>query len=123
VKGYVMSYVKSYVMFAAVGALVIAAAGGVLAFVYGDADERRAIVISGVVAFVVQLVSFAILQLTAEKNLIAGWGLGAIIRFLVFVVYALVIVKSLGLPSSAALISMAVFLFASTLVEPLFLKR
>ena len=118
-KGYVMSYV----MFAAVGALVIAVAGGVLAFVYGDADERRAIVISGVVAFVVQLVSFAILQLTAEKNLIAGWGLGAIIRFLVFVVYALVIVKSLGLPSSAALISMAVFLFASTLVEPLFLKR
>ena len=114
---------KSYVMFAAVGALVIAITGGVLAFVYGEADERHAIVISGVVAFVVQLVSFAILQLTAEKNLIAGWGLGAIIRFLVFVVYALVIVKSLGLPSSAALISMAVFLFASTLVEPLFLKR
>ena len=114
---------KSYVMFAAVGALVIAAAGGVLALLYGGAAERHAIVISAVVAFVVQLVSFAILRLTAEKNLIAGWGLGAIIRFLVFVVYALVIVKSFGLPSSAAMISMAVFLFASTLVEPLFLKR
>lgn len=110
-------------MFAAVGALVITAAGGVLALLYGGAAERHAIVISAVVAFVVQLVSFAILRLTAEKNLIAGWGIGAIIRFLVFVVYALVIVKSLGLPSSAAMISMAVFLFASTLVEPLFLKR
>lgn len=109
-------------MFAVVGAMIITAAGGVLALVYVDAPERQAIMISAVVAFVVQLVSFAILRLTAEKNVIAGWGLGAIIRMLVFVVYALVIVKALGLPASAAMISMAVFLFASTLVEPLFLK-
>ncbi|MEO6445909.1 MAG: hypothetical protein ABIZ91_07815 [Gemmatimonadaceae bacterium] len=113
---------RQYMLFAVVGAIIITAAGGVLAMVYAGAPERQAIVISAVVAFVVQLVSFAILRLTAEKNVIAGWGLGAIIRMLVFVVYALVIVKALGLPASAAMISMAVFLFASTLVEPLFLK-
>jgi len=114
--------VKSYGLFSIVGAVVIAMASGVLALVYRTPAERDAIAISAVVAFVVQLVAFGIVRLSAEKNLIAGWGLGAILRFLVFVVYALVIVKALGLPATAAMISMAVFLFASTLVEPLFLK-
>lgn len=113
---------KAFGMFAAVGVVLIAAAGGVLALVYGGAHERRAIVISAVVALLVQCFAFAILRLTAEKNAIAGWGLGAILRFLVFLVYALVVVDALGLPSSAAMISLATFLFASTLVEPLFLK-
>jgi hypothetical protein len=109
-------------MFSIVGAALIAAAAGVMALVYTGGGERRAIVISAVVAFVTQLIAFSIARLTAEKNLIAGWGLGAILRFIVFGVWALVIAKSLGLPSAAAMVSMAVFLFASTLVEPLFLK-
>ena len=113
---------KSLGMFFVVGALVIAAAGGVLALVYTDGGERRAIMFSAAIAFVTQLIAFAIVKLTAEKNMIAGWGLGAILRFLVFGVWALVLAKSLGLPSAAAMVSMAVFLFASTLVEPLFLK-
>ncbi len=113
---------KSFGMFAIVGAAIIAVAGGVLATLYHGADERHAIVISALVAFVVQLLTFAIMRLSAEKNLVAGWGLGAIVRFVVFVLYALVIIKALALPASAAMISMAVFLFVSTLVEPLFLK-
>ena len=113
---------KSYGMFAVVGAALIVVAGVVLTRFYGGAGEQRAIVISGAVAMAVQLIAFAIVRLSATKNLIAGWGLGAILRFLVFVVYALVIVKALGLPSAAALISLATFLFVSTLVEPLFLK-
>ncbi|MFP5355271.1 MAG: hypothetical protein ACLGIK_08980 [Gemmatimonadota bacterium] len=113
---------KSFGMFAIVGAVIIAVAGAILAMLYDGAGERRAIVISALVAFVVQLLAFAIMRLSAEKNVVAGWGLGAILRFLVFVVYVLVIIKALALPGSAAMISMAVFLFVSTLVEPLFLK-
>lgn len=109
-------------MFAIVGAVVIATAAWVLSLVYGAAGERQAILVSASVAFVVQLLAFAIMRLTAEKNVIAAWGLGALLRFLVFVVYVLVIVKAFALPATAAMISMAVFLFASTLVEPLFLK-
>lgn len=108
--------------FAAVGALIIAASGGVLTLVFGAEGETRAIVVSAIIAFVVQLLAFGVVRLSAEKNVIAGWGLGAIMRFLVFVIYALFIVKAFGLPASAAMISMAVFLFLSTLVEPLFLK-
>jgi len=114
--------VKSLVMFSVVGATLIAVLGWVLTLVYGGAEARHAILVSALVAFVVQLLAFAILRLSADKNVIAGWGLGAIMRLLVFAVYVLVIVKAFALASPVAMVSLAVFLFASTLVEPLFLK-
>ena len=113
---------KSVVMFLVVGAVIIIAAAGVMMLVYHGADERRAIVMSAVAAFATQILAFGVVRSMAKKNLIAGWGLGAILRFVMFGVWALVIAKSLGLPSAAAMVSMAVFLFSSTLVEPLFLK-
>ncbi len=113
---------KSFGMFAIVGSSVIAVAGAILATLYGGAAERRAIGTSALIAFVVQLIAFAIIRLSAKENVVAGWGVGAILRFLVFVTYALVIVKALALPAGAAMVSMALFLFVSTLVEPLFLK-
>ena len=113
---------KSPGMFFVVGAIIIAAAAGVLVLIYHGADERRAILLSAIAAFVTQGVAFGIVQAVAKKNVIAGWGLGAIFRFVMFGVWALVLAKSLGLPSTAAMVSMAVFLFSSTLVEPLFLK-
>ena len=113
---------KSMGLFGVVGASIIVVAGLLMSLVYGGENERRAILVSGAIALTVQLLAFGIVRLSAGKNVVAGWGLGAILRMLVFVVYALVIVRAFGLPSSAALISMAVFLFASTLVEPLFLK-
>lgn len=113
---------KALGMFTGVGAAVIAAAGWLLTLVYDGAAERRAIVISALVAIGVQALAFAIVRLSADTNVIAGWGLGALLRFLVFVVYVLVVVKAYALASPAAMVSLAVFLFASTLVEPLFLK-
>ena len=73
-------------------------------------------------AFAVQVIAGAIVKLSAKTNVIAGWGVGAVIRFLVLAVYALVFVKALGLPSTAALVSLAAFFFVSTLLEPLLLK-
>ena len=77
---------------------------------------------SGAIAIGVQLIAGAIVKLSAKTNVIAGWGVGAIIRFAVLALYALVIVKALGLPSAAALVSLAAFFFVSTLLEPLLLK-
>lgn len=113
---------RSFGIFAIVGGGVIAVAGAIMATLYGAAAERRAIGTSALVAFVVQLIAFAIMRLSAKENVVAGWGVGALLRFLVFAVYALVIVKALALPAGAAMISMAVFLFVSTLLEPLFLN-
>jgi hypothetical protein len=55
--------------------------------------------------------------------MVAAWGAGALLRFVALVVYALVAVKVVGLPSLPALLSLFVFFFLSMLLEPLFLRR
>jgi hypothetical protein len=108
--------------FAALSIALVAALGWVLSLVFRTAADQRAILTSAVIAVIVQIITFGIVRLSAEKNVIAGWGLGAVLRFLVLGVYALVIVRAFALPTAAALVSLASFLFASTLVEPLLLK-
>jgi hypothetical protein len=109
-------------VFAVLSLALIALAAWVITLVYESPDAARAVWISAAVAFSVQVIAFAIVKLSAKTNVMAGWGVGAILRFLVLGVYALVFVKALGLPSAAALISLVVFFFLSTLIEPLLLK-
>ena len=109
-------------LFAILSLALIALAAWVMTLVYESPDAARAVWTSAAVAFSVQVIAFAIVKLSAKTNVMAGWGVGAILRFLVLGVYALVFVKALGLPSGAALISLAAFFFLSTLIEPLLLK-
>ncbi len=113
---------RAIAAYAAASALLIAAVGGVLALAFPGPEARHSIVVSGCVAFAVQLFAFAVLRLTAREHVIAGWGLGAVLRMLTLVAYALVVVKALGLVAGAALVSLAAFFFVSMLVEPLLLK-
>ncbi|MGZ8492441.1 MAG: hypothetical protein ACXWZS_09590 [Gemmatirosa sp.] len=109
-------------VFALVTAAVVVVGGWILTLVYPGEPARRAIVASALVAVGVQLVAFAIARRAASKsNAIAGWGLGALLRMAAFALYALVLVQALSLAATPALISLAVFLFVSTLVEPLLL--
>ena len=57
------------------------------------------------------------------RNVMAGWGAGSLVRFLTLFVYGLLAVKVLGLAPVPALISLVLFFFLSTLLEPLFLRR
>ena len=109
-------------LFAGLTLAVIALAGFAIAAAYGSPDASRAVWTSAAVAFAVQVMAFAVIKLSAKTNVMAGWGVGAILRFVVLGVYALVIVKALGLPSGAALLSLVAFFFLSTLLEPLLLK-
>jgi hypothetical protein len=113
---------KPVALFAGLTLVVIALAGFAIAAAYGSPAESRAVWTSAAVAFAVQVMAFAIIKLSAKTNVMAGWGVGAILRFVVLGVYALVIVKALGLPSGAALLSLVAFFFLSTLLEPLLLK-
>jgi predicted outer membrane lipoprotein len=82
-----------------------------------DAD-KHAIVVSGVIATVVQLIAFALVQLTGKHNAtLIGWIMGTVVRGFALVLYGLLFAKLLGLPLAAALTSFAVFLFASMLLE------
>ena len=113
---------KPVVLFAVLSLVLIAVVGWVMTFVFDSPTAAQAIWTSAAIAFAVQVIAGAIVKLSARTNVIAGWGVGAIIRFVVLAVYALVFVKALGLPSTAALVSLAAFFFVSTLLEPLLLK-
>lgn len=112
---------RATAVFAAAAAVVIALAALVLARFFGAPDERAAIWISAVVAFGVQLLTFALLKLAGPKNVMAAWGVGAIVRLVTLVLYVLVIVPAVGLSANAPLF-LAVFLFVTLVVEPLVLS-
>jgi hypothetical protein len=113
---------RAIALFAAASVAVVALAGGILAAFYRSPIDRKAIAVSAGIALVVQLLAFTVVRLVGGEHVIAAWGVGAIMRFAVLVLHALVIAPALGLPAGAALVSVAVFLFALTVLEPLFLK-
>lgn len=115
--------VRSWASYALVAIALIAIVGWLLTLAFPGPRDAAAIRLSAVVAAVVQLVAFAVTKLVARRNLIAGWGAGSLLRFVTLVVYALLAVKVLEMAPVAALVSLATFLFLSTLVEPLFLRR
>jgi hypothetical protein len=113
---------KPVALFAGLTLAVIALTGFLITMAYGTHDAARAVWTSAGVAFAVQVLAFTIAKLSARENVMAGWGVGAILRFVVLGVYALLVVKALALPSGAALLSLIAFFFLSTLLEPLLLK-
>jgi hypothetical protein len=97
---------------------LIAVTGWMLAKGFTSTADRHAILISGVLAATVQMTTYGLIQLAGRRNaVLAGWGMGAILRGLSLILYGLIFAKLLGLPLAAALTSFAVFLFASMLLE------
>jgi hypothetical protein len=97
---------------------LMAVTGWILAQAYTSPAERHAIWVSAVIVAIVQVISFAIVELTGRRNAkLAGWGVGIALRTLVLILYGLVFAKSLNLPLGAALMSFAAFMFASLLLE------
>jgi hypothetical protein len=101
---------------------IIALGAWLFGMVFPAPAERQAVLVSAVLAFVVQLVTFAVARRSVGSNPFAGYGLGLLLRFATLFVYAFLVVGRFGLPSSAALLSLATFFFVSTLVEPPLLK-
>lgn len=112
---------KAGIYFASASAALIAIGYLLLQLGFDSPGDSRALTTSAMVAIAVQLASFAIARRMPARSLMVGWGIGTLLRALVLVVYALLIVPALGLPSSAALMSLVTFMFVSMLVEPLLL--
>ena len=115
--------VKSWAIYSIAAIATIAVVGWLLTLAFPGPQDAAAIRLSAVVAIVVQLVAFAVTRMLARRHLIAGWGAGSLLRLVTLVVYALLAVRVLGVAPVAALVSLATFLFLSTLIEPLFLRR
>jgi hypothetical protein len=116
--------VKRSLLFTLACAATIGALWGILVLLFTEAAVRRALGITATIAFFVQVVAFLVARMMAQrKNVMAGWGIGVVLRFVVLAVFALVVVPRLGLPLASSLLGLAMFLFVTTLIEPLFLKQ
>ena len=96
---------------------LFAVTGWILSIGFKTGPERHAILVSALLAGTVQVGTFALLQIVGARNALVGWGMGIVLRGTVLVLYGLFLAKMLGLPLSAALVSFAVFLFLSMLLE------
>ena len=113
---------KSFAGFTGACVAIIAVIGGAAAPFSGP-DARQAILASALLALGVQLAAFSVTRLLRHAHAMLGWGIGSGMRLVALVLYAIVVARLWHPPVAAALLSFAGFLFATTLVEPLFLKR
>ncbi|MBK8248472.1 MAG: hypothetical protein IPK85_13850 [Gemmatimonadetes bacterium] len=108
--------------FAGTSVVLIGLAGAVLWMAYTFEAGRRAVLVAAVVALVVQGITWGIIRRMGPAQVMAAWGAGALVRAVALVAFAVLGPRLAGLPLEPAAISLAVFLFVTTLVEPLFLK-
>lgn len=103
--------------------LVISALIGAIAWAFTGPAGRQAVLVSASLAVAVQMIAFAIARLMQPRHLLLGWGLGSVLRLVTLVLYALVVARLWRAPMTPALLSFAACLFATTVVEPVFLRR
>lgn len=114
---------KAGAWYAAVTLALIAVISWLFTLGFRTAEARQAVLVSGVIAFIVQMIAFAIARQVGREQVFLGWGIGSLLRLLTLAVYAMFVVKALGLPAGAALLSMATFFFVAIIVEPLLLAK
>ena len=122
-----MTAVRSLGFFAAISAAIIFHTWLVLRLVFNTAAQQQAMLLSAGLAFAVQVGAFALLTPGKTDGAVSGelilrWGMGAVIRLFVLVVFA-VLASVLKLPLDAALVSLATYFFLTMLAEPLLLNH
>lgn len=113
---------KSFAQYALVCMVIVALIGGTSAL-FTDAVGRQAILASALLALGVQMIAFMVARLLQPRHVLVGWGMGSVMRLIALVLYGVIVAKLWHAPVMAALLSFVAFLFVTTVVEPLFLKR
>jgi hypothetical protein len=113
-------------LFAVVSAALIIIATVILRTYFRTVDEHRSMLVSAGLAFAVQLGTYALLRPgrsghSAPGVLLIRWGIGAVVRLLVLVLYAPV-ARVMFLSLDAALVSLVTFFFLTMMAEPLLLE-
>ena len=121
-----MTNTRALGFFAGVSAALIIVATIILRTYFRTVEEHHAMLISAGLAFAVQLGSYALLRPArpgkgAPGELMIRWGIGAVLRLLVLVMYA-PLARVMFLPLDAALVSLVTFFFLTMMAEPLLLE-
>lgn len=105
---------------------VVLVLGALLGLVFRGPGDWAAIVVSGLVALVVQPLASVLGRRVGgagvTQNMTARMGLGALVRLFTLIAYAVVMAAAVRLPITAALVSLAAFYFATSVIEPLLIK-
>ena len=112
--------------FAGVSAALIITATIILRMYFRTVEQHNAMLVSAGLAFAVQLGSYALLRPARPGHgppgeLMLRWGIGAVMRFFVLVLYA-PIARVVNLSLDAALVSLVTFFFMTMMAEPLLLE-
>ena len=114
---------KGIALFSLSAAALIALLFLLLGLVFPGEGARAALLVSAVTGLVVQIVLFSVVKLAASENVMVAWGVGTLVRFFFLIGYAFLIAKQSQLELGPALIGLATFFFACTLLEPYFLRK
>lgn len=122
-----MSTTRSLGLFAAISLAIIFPAWMLLRLVFTSDAQHQALLLSAGLAFAVQVGAFALLKAGAGAKSLPGeliirWGMGAVIRLVALVMFA-VAANALRLPLDAALVSLATYFFLTMMAEPLLLNH
>jgi hypothetical protein len=117
---------RALLFFAGVSAALIIIATIILRTYFRTVDQHRAMLVSAGLAFAVQLGSYALLRPAragrgAPGELLLRWGIGAVMRLFVLILYA-PIARIINLSIEAALVSLVTFFFLTMMAEPLLLE-
>ena len=121
-----MKEARALGLFAGVSAALIIVATVILRMYFRTVDEHRSMLVSAGLAFAVQLGTYALLRPgrsthSAPGGLLIRWGIGAVARLLVLVLYA-PLARVMFLSLDAALVSLVTFFFLTMMAEPLLLE-
>ena len=121
-----MKATRALGFFAGVSAALIVTATIILRTYFRTVEQHNAMLVSAGLAFAVQLGSYALLRPArpghgAPGELLLRWGIGAVLRFFVLVLYA-PLARIFNLSLDAALVSLVTFFFMTMMAEPLLLE-
>jgi hypothetical protein len=117
---------RALAFFAGVSAALIIIATIILRALFRTVEQHNAMLISAGLAFAVQLGSYAFLRTARPGKGVPGellirWGIGALVRFAVLMLYA-PLARIMFLSLEAALVSLVTFFFLTMMAEPLLLE-
>jgi hypothetical protein len=112
--------------FAGISGALIIIATIVLRTYFRSVEQHQAMLVSAGLAFAVQLGTYALLRPARPGHGVPGellirWGIGAVLRLFVLVLYA-PIARIANLSIDAALVSLVTFFFLTMMAEPLLLE-
>ena len=121
-----MTNTRALSFFAGVSGALIIVGTIILRLYFRTVEQHHAMLVSAGLAFAVQLGSYALLRPArqgkgAPGELMMRWAMGAVLRFVVLVLYA-PIARVMFLSLEAALVSLVTFFFLTMMAEPLLLE-